>query len=90
MTNLQPDTPIVVPESALYTQLSTLVGQALPIIGTGLSSYGVMDAQHWAVWAGLIPIILSAGWRLWAATRNHDQKVLMAHAAPDSIAVVKP
>ena len=81
---------VTVPASALQTQIDTAIGQALPAVGGLLTGYGLLTPQHWALWAAAVPIVVSAVWRIWAATRRHSElKALAADPrVPDSVARV--
>jgi len=85
--NVKP--PIVVPADPAMAQFETLVGQLVPAIGGVIIAFGVMTTEKWAAVAGLLPILLSAAWRVWRTTRNQAKLRALAHAAPDSVGQVK-
>lgn len=85
-----PVTPVLVSPSPLSTQVDTAIGQAVPALGGLLMAYGLVSPQHWAAWAGVAPILISAVWRIWAATRHHAQLYAVANdpRTPDVVAKV--
>ena len=76
--------------AATRTQLDTAIGQIVQAVGGVLLAYGVFTPQHWAAIAAAAPIIGAAAWRIYAATVHHKQIVVVAQAAPDSVAKVVP
>ena len=83
-------TPVLVSTSALSTQVDTAIGQGVQAIGGLVLAYGLMSPQHWAAWAAAAPIVGSAVWRIWAATRKHAQLYAVANdpRTPDAVAKV--
>ena len=93
MTDVTPATPIVVPATPASDQLasglrSVILGLGVIATTLGATKFagtlnGLLEA------AGPIAAVVSVVWSQWNAHSQHAQKVTMANAAPDSVAVVK-
>jgi hypothetical protein len=70
-------------------QAETLIGQLVPALGGVAVAFGVLTTEKWAAVAGLLPIVLSALWRLWRTTHNQSKLRILAEAAPDDVGQVK-
>lgn len=96
-----PETPIVVNASPVVAQVNTalrdiaLVATAVPALTALLGKHDMLGLIKWAASSEAAPAVsvgVSVGvfvWRQIHARRNRAEKVAMAEAAPDSVAVVK-
>lgn len=85
--NVKP--PIVVDPDPGMAQAETLIGQTIPAIGGVIITFGIMSTEKWAAVAGVLPIVLSALWRLWRTSHNQAKLRTLAAAAPDDIGQLK-
>ena len=81
--------PVVVRKLALWDQIGTLIGQILTASGAAAAALGMQHQSNEATIAGSAVIILSAGWRVYRATVNHNKLAKLCAIAPDEIGVVK-
>jgi hypothetical protein len=81
--------PIVVNQSPVPDQVESQIGPLVAAAGGVVTAFGLMAPTKWAALAGLLPIVLTMGWRYYRSTQNHAQRVIMADAAPDAVAVVR-
>lgn len=89
MTDPATKPPILVSPDPGMAQAETLIGQLVPALGGVIVAFGVMSTEKWAAVAGLLPIVLSALWRLWRTTHNQAKLRTLAAAAPNDIGQVK-
>ncbi len=81
-------TPIVVNPSPVPDQVESQIAPLVAAAGGVMVAFGLISPTKWAALAGFLPIALTMAWRWYRTTQNHSQRVVMADAAPDAVAVV--
>ena len=81
-------TPIVVNASAVPDLTESQIAPLVSAIGGVVIAFGLMSGTKWAALAGVLPYLIMAVWRAYRAVQKHNQRVVMATAAPDAVAHV--
>jgi len=86
MTDTTP--PITVTDSTLEGQITTLARYLLTTLGGYALGKGWIDSDLLVVLTGLLTIAAPTMWGIWKTYTSKKQRIVLAEAAPNTVATV--
>lgn len=86
MTDSAP--PITVTDNTLEGQITTLARYLLTAVGSFALGKGWIDGEALQMLTGLVTIAAPAAWGIWKTYTSKKQRIVLAEAAPNSVATV--